>query len=185
MTRTTGRGLLREAHSERFAIPAFNVSNLETIQGVIAAAEAASAPVFLQLSPGALAYAGYDTLLRLVADLAERASAPVVLHLDHCRDPAVVERAIDDGFGSVMYDGSALPLEENVATTRRFASSCGASIPEWLDKLFEGLDDLPAARQLTSAADSAGCDLPSGPSGPGSSVKPVCRPRSGRSRGWR
>ena len=126
MTRTTGRGLLREAHSERFAIPAFNVSNLETIQGVIAAAEAASAPVFLQLSPGALAYAGYDTLLRLVADLAERASAPVVLHLDHCRDPATVERAIDDGFGSVMYDGSALPLEENVATTRRLVERARA-----------------------------------------------------------
>lgn len=119
MTRSRGRALLREAHTGRFALPAFNVSNLETTQGVIAAAEAASAPVILQLSPGAIAYAGYDTLLRLTTDLAERATVPVVVHLDHCRDADVVERALHDGFDSVMYDGSALPFDDNVAITRR------------------------------------------------------------------
>lgn len=122
MTRARGRTLLREAHDGRFAMPAFNVSNLETAQGVIAAAETADAPIMVQLSPGAIAYAGYDTLLRLVADLADRAAVPVAIHLDHSSDPLVVERAIDDGFDSVMFDGSDLALEVNEATTRRLVA---------------------------------------------------------------
>ncbi len=86
MTRIGGRTLLRDAHTHRYAIPAFNVSNLETTQAIIAAAEAAAAPVILQLSPGAIAYAGYRPLRRLVFDLAEDATVPIVVHLDHCRD---------------------------------------------------------------------------------------------------
>src|SRR5688500_18787625 len=105
MTRTHGRALLEAAHAGGYALPAFNVSNLETAQGVIAAAEAAAAPVILQISPGAIAYAGYGVLSRLAMDLAEQATVPVVIHLDHCRDPELVERAILDGYGSVMFDG--------------------------------------------------------------------------------
>ena len=119
MTRLRGRALLRDAHAHGFAVPAFNVSNLETIQAVLAAAEAASAPVILQLSPGAIAYAGYGPLARLVMELAGDAAIPVVVHLDHCREPAVVARAIDDGFDSVMFDGSRLAFDDNVAATCR------------------------------------------------------------------
>ena len=119
MTRIHGRALFAAARAQRFAVPAFNVSNLETTQGVLAAAEAAGAPVILQISPGAIAYAGYRTLTRLVFELADDAAVEVVVHLDHCRDPEVVERAIADGYGSVMFDGSPLPDADNVATTRR------------------------------------------------------------------
>src|SRR5262245_55471636 len=105
MTRIHGRALLRAARDERFAVAAFNVSNLETIQGVLAAADAAGAPVILQVSPGSIAYAGYRALSRLVFELADDAATDVVVHLDHCRDPAIVERAIADGYGSVMFDG--------------------------------------------------------------------------------
>ncbi len=129
MTRVRGRALLREAHLGRFALPAFNVSNLETTQAVIGAAEAGSAPVILQLSPGAIAYAGYDTLYRIVSDLADRAAVPVVVHLDHCREMAVVERAIDDGFDSVMYDGSELAFDANVAATRRLVARARGTDP--------------------------------------------------------
>lgn len=129
MPRIAGRALYAEAHAERFAVPAFNVSNLETTQGVLAAAEAAAAPVVLQLSPGAIAYAGYAPLVRLVFGLADEAAVPVVVHLDHCRDPDVVERAIRDGFGSVMFDGSPLGLEANVAATRRLVEAARASDP--------------------------------------------------------
>ncbi len=119
MTRLRGRALLRDAHAHGYAVPAFNVSNLETAQGVLAAAEAAAAPVILQLSPGAIAYAGYEPLRRLVMELAADAGVPVVVHLDHCREPAVVTRAIEDGFDSVMFDGSRFAFDENVATTCR------------------------------------------------------------------
>ena len=119
MTRIHGRAPYAAAHAERSAIVAFNVSNLETTQGVLAAAEAARSTVILQLSQGAIAYAGYRPLVRLVFDLADHATTEVIVHLDHCRDPEVVAKAIRDGFGSVMFDGSPLPLDENVAVTAR------------------------------------------------------------------
>ncbi len=127
MTRLPGRALVRAAHRDGFAIPAFNVSNLETAQGVLAAAEAAAAPVILQISPGAIAYAGYRALTRLVFDLADHARVDVVVHLDHCREPEVIERAIADGYGSVMYDGSPLPFDENVAQTVRLVDIARAT----------------------------------------------------------
>ena len=129
MTRIPGRALLRATRDRRSALAAFNVSNLETTQGVLAAAEAADSPVILQISPGAIAYAGYATLTRLVFDLADAASVDVVVHLDHCRDPEVVERAIADGFGSVMFDGSTLPLDANIATTARLVAAARAAHP--------------------------------------------------------
>ena len=129
MPRITGRALYGEAHVRRFAVPAFNVSNLETTQGVLAAAEAARSPVILQVSPGAIAYAGYRALTRLAFDLADDAAVPVVVHLDHCRDPEVVERAIGDGYGSVMFDGSPHPFDENVAATARLVAIARSTDP--------------------------------------------------------
>lgn len=113
------RALLTAAQQGRYALAAFNVSNLETVQAVLAAAEAAASPVVLQVSPGAIAYAGYAVLTRLVMDLADAAAIPVIVHLDHCREPEIVERAIDDGFDSVMFDGSRLELDENIRQTYR------------------------------------------------------------------
>lgn len=129
MSRSQGRPLFEQAHAGRFAVAAFNVSNLETTQAVIAAAESVSAPVVLQVSPGAIAYAGYRALTRLVQDLAADAAVPVVVHLDHCRDPDLVERAIGDGYGSVMFDGSNRPLAENVAITARLVAAARACDP--------------------------------------------------------
>lgn len=99
------------------AIVAMNVNNMETVQAVVAAAEECASPVMLQISPGAIEYAGYETITSLARSAAERASVPVLIHLDHCRDPEVVRAAIADGFSSVMFDGSVLPFDENVETT--------------------------------------------------------------------
>ena len=129
MTRLPGRALLLDAHAGGFAVPAFNVSNLETIQGVLAAAESAAAPVILQVSPGAIAYAGYEPLTRLVMDLAGAAAVPVVVHLDHCREPDAVARAVADGFDSVMFDGSRLAFDDNVAETCRLVAIARARDP--------------------------------------------------------
>lgn len=118
MTRASGKEWPRLAGEDGFAIPAFNISNLESAQGVLAAAEAANAPLYLQISPGAIAYAGYETLTHLAFDLADLASVPAIVHLDHCRDPELIRRAIADGYGSVMFDGSRLAFEENVRETR-------------------------------------------------------------------
>jgi ketose-bisphosphate aldolase len=117
MTLIDGGALVQRARARSYAVVAFNVSNLETTQGILLAAEAADAPVMLQLSPGALAYAGYVPLTRLVFGAAADAAIEVAVHLDHCRDLAVVRRALDDGFGSVMFDGSALGDVANAQAT--------------------------------------------------------------------
>jgi fructose-bisphosphate aldolase class II len=111
------RRTIAEAREARWALAAFNVNNMETAQAVVGAAEDAGTPVMLQISPGAIDFAGYDAITAIAFGEAERASVPVLVHLDHCREPELVRRAIDDGFSSVMYDGSALSFDENVAAT--------------------------------------------------------------------
>ena len=129
--RPDARAALAAAVAGRYALPAFNVNNMETIQGIVAAAEAASSPVMLQISPGAIAYAGYETIRDLAFAAAVRSAVPVLVHLDHCRDPEVVRRALRDGFTSVMFDGSPLSLDENTSITQRLvaeAHSAGAIV---------------------------------------------------------
>ena len=118
MPRVAGVDAVRHAFESGYALPALNVANLETAQAILRAADARSSPVMLQVSPGAIAYAGYESIRDLAFAEADRAAVPVVVHLDHCRDPEVVHRALADGFGSVMFDGSLLPLAENVEITR-------------------------------------------------------------------
>jgi fructose-bisphosphate aldolase class II len=148
VTRALGSQIVPTYRTRSFAIAAFNVSNLETGQAVVAAAEAVGAPVILQLSPGAITYAGYDDLTRLAFDLADRATVPVVVHLDHCTDPDVVRRAIADGFGSVMFDGSRLPFDDNVARTAELvarAHPAGVTVEAELG-LIGGREDTTAAQ---------------------------------------
>ena len=96
MTRLRGRALLLDAHAHGFAVPAFNVSNLETAPGRAARPRDRPQPrSSCSSAPGAIAYAGYGPLTRLVMDLAEAAAVPVVVHLDHCREPDIVARAIE------------------------------------------------------------------------------------------
>jgi fructose-bisphosphate aldolase, class II len=119
--------LLAGARAGRYALPAFNVNNMETVQGIVAAAEAAASPVMLQVSPGAIAYAGYEAIRDLAFAAADRSSVPVIVHLDHCRDPAVVRRALADGFPSVMFDGSPLAADENASLTRALVEEAHAA----------------------------------------------------------
>lgn len=113
------RPLLRKALRAKYAVGAFNVNNLELLEGIMLGAAKARAPVILQTSEGAIAYAGMDMLVAMITTAAKRARIPVVLHLDHGKDLAIVREAIRSGYTSVMYDGSALPYAENVANTKR------------------------------------------------------------------
>ena len=114
--------ILEKAERGRYAVGAFNVNNLETIQAMVLAAEAERSPVILQTSEGALAYAGMEELGALVHLAADRAHIPIVFHLDHGKHLEIIENAIKSGlYTSVMFDGSALSYEENVRTTKRLA----------------------------------------------------------------
>lgn len=114
--------LLLRAHKGHYAVGAFNINNLETLQGVVAAAESLCAPVILQTSEGALEYAGMEYLASLVRVAAKKTRVPLVFHLDHGKDFALIKQVIRSGFyTSVMFDGSRLLFKENMRKTRELA----------------------------------------------------------------
>jgi fructose-bisphosphate aldolase class II len=114
---TTMTKLLRVAYREKFAVGAFNIANSEFLKAVIQTAEKEHSPVILQIHPNEISLMG-DDFAAYCVQAANRASVPVVIHLDHGRDVNDVVRAIRNGFTSVMIDGSHLPYEENVALTK-------------------------------------------------------------------
>ena len=112
---------LRELFKEnegKGAIGAFNLHCFEMLPAMIEAAEENNVPIIMQTSLGTAEYIGFETLIAAVKSLAERSSIDVCLHMDHCKDIDAIKRAIDCGYSSVMYDGSSLPLEENIKNTR-------------------------------------------------------------------
>jgi len=136
MTLTSSIAWLKRAQTEGFGMGAFNANTLEQMQAIAMAAEAEQAPVIIQISGNAAQHIGVGNRivgLRLVAAMgrvvAETASVPVILHLDHGRESEVLQ-ALALGFTSVMFDGSELPFEENIARTRELcetAHSMGAA----------------------------------------------------------
>jgi ketose-bisphosphate aldolase len=116
-----GRTLIKDAYQRRYALPAFNVCSLEMARACLLAAEAERAPVILQTYPGDLEHASAATFAAMVRALAEEVSVPVTLHLDHGDGLARVATCLRAGYGSVMLDGEALPLEDNIRLMRRAA----------------------------------------------------------------
>ncbi len=114
MSLTDTRELLAAARAGGYALPAFNVLNLEFTQAVVAAAEDERAPIFVAVTEGALAHGG-DALAGLALEIIGAARTPAALHLDHGKSMETARRAVALGFNSIMLDGSTLPYEENVA----------------------------------------------------------------------
>lgn len=118
--------LFARAFRERWALGAFNTSNLEVTQAIARGLAAQQAPGILQTSEAAIRYAGLEILRDIIRDVAATVDVPLVLHLDHGKSFEVVEACVDAGYGSVMVDGSALPFVENVALTRRVVETAHA-----------------------------------------------------------
>lgn len=116
----TSGPLLRQARAKKYAVPAFNVNNLEFLTSVMAAAMELKSPVIVQTSEGAIEYAGMDYLIAMVR-VAAKAPIPVVLHLDHGKNLEIIRAAIQSGYTSIMFDGSLLPRAENIKITKQVA----------------------------------------------------------------
>lgn len=114
-----GTDALTAAAREGRAIPGFVAYNLETVQGIVAAAETAGRPVLLQAGSSAFKHAGREALMALALDAARRSDAALGVHLDHSRDLEEITACVEAGYTSVMVDGSHLPFAENVALTRK------------------------------------------------------------------
>lgn len=120
MALVTSKKMFEKAYNGGYAIGAFNVNNMEIVQGITEACKEENAPVILQVSKGARAYANHTYLVKLVeAAVIECPDIPVVLHLDHGPDFETCKSCIDGGFSSVMIDGSSLPFKENIEMTKR------------------------------------------------------------------
>jgi fructose-bisphosphate aldolase class II len=111
--------MFEKAYAGGHAVGAFNVNNMEIIQGIIAAAEEERAPLILQVSAGARKYASQVYLMKLVEAALVESDLPICVHLDHGADFDICKACIDGGFTSVMIDGSHLPFEENIAVTKK------------------------------------------------------------------
>ncbi len=120
MPLVTTTEMFKKAYAGGYAIGAFNVNNMEIVQGITEACNETKSPVILQVSKGARAYANHTYLTKLVeAAVIENPDIPIALHLDHGPDFETCKSCIDGGFTSVMIDGSSLPFEENIKQTRR------------------------------------------------------------------
>ena len=119
MPLVTTTEMFKKAYEGGYAIGAFNVNNMEIVQGITRAAKKLNAPVILQCSAGARKYASHGYLVAMVKAAAEETGLPIALHLDHGPDFETCKACIDGGFTSVMIDGSSLPYEENIALTKK------------------------------------------------------------------
>lgn len=113
------REMFKKAYEEGYAIGAFNVNNMEIIQGITEAAKKQKAPLILQVSSGARKYANHTYLIKLVEAALIETDLPIALHLDHGDSFELCKACIDGGFTSVMIDGSHLSFEENIALTKK------------------------------------------------------------------
>jgi fructose-bisphosphate aldolase, class II len=116
---TTNRELLASAVNGRYAVGAFNIHNLESLQAVITAAEEEKSPVIVAVTPSTIDYAGLQYIAELVKHAARFVTVPMSLHLDHGKDVDTVVRCLDSGFTSVMIDASHLDLDGNAAITSK------------------------------------------------------------------
>jgi len=156
-----GLATLLRAREEAWAIPAFSIYNLEQALAVCAAAEQEGLPALVQAGSSAFGYAGREPLAALALAAAEASSAEIGVHLDHATDVDEIRFCLERGYTSVMYDGSALPLRENIARTREVVAAAAAH-GAWVEGELAGFagnedESLPsgAATELTDPDDAA------------------------------
>ena len=143
MALITTKEMFAKAINSDYAIGAFNVNNMEIIQGIVEAAQIEQAPLILQVSAGARKYAKPVYLIKLVEAAIADTGVDVALHLDHGEDFDICKKCVDDGFTSVMIDGSKHPFEENVRLTKEvvdYAHDHGVVVEAELGKL-AGVED--------------------------------------------
>ena len=119
MPLVTSTEMFKKAYDGGYAVGAFNVNNMEIVQGITMAADELRAPLILQVSKGARAYASHTYLMKLVEAAVLETGLPIALHLDHGDSFELCKSCIDGGFTSVMIDASSKPFEENVAITKQ------------------------------------------------------------------
>ncbi|MGM9639411.1 MAG: class II fructose-1,6-bisphosphate aldolase [Butyricicoccaceae bacterium] len=158
MPLVTTKEMFEKAYKGGYAIGAFNVNNMEIIQGITEAAAEERSPVILQVSAGARKYAKHNYLVKLVEAALAETDLPIALHLDHGENFEICKACVDGGFSSVMIDGSKYSFEENIALTRQvvdYAHAHGVVVEGELGKLAGIEDDVNVASEDAQFTDPA------------------------------
>ena len=156
MALVTTKEMLQAALEGHYAVGAFNTNNMEQVQGIVEAAVAERAPVILQVSQGAIRYAGLGFAASMAKTAAAEADVPVALHLDHGTDFDQNVRCLRAGFTSLMYDGSKTPYEDNVAVTSRvvhIAHVCGVPVEAELGRVLQSADGVTEEEVIAAMTD--------------------------------
>ena len=143
MPLVTTKEMFEKSMKEGYAIGAFNINNMEIIQGIVDAAQKQNSPVILQASSGAIKYARIKYLMKMVEAAVEDTTIPIAIHLDHGADFEACKMCIDNGFTSVMIDGSKYSFEENIEITKKvveYAHDRGVVVEAELGQL-AGIED--------------------------------------------
>ncbi|MDO5022858.1 MAG: class II fructose-1,6-bisphosphate aldolase [Eubacteriales bacterium] len=153
MPLVTSTEMFKKAYEGGYAIGAFNVNNMEIIQGIVEGATMEKSPLILQVSAGARRYANHTYLMKLIEAAVETSGLDVVVHLDHGPDFETCKSCIDGGFTSVMIDGSHLPFDENVKLTKQvveYAHDHGVVVEGELGRLAGVEDDVKVSAEDSS-----------------------------------
>ncbi|MCI8880269.1 MAG: class II fructose-1,6-bisphosphate aldolase [Clostridiaceae bacterium] len=154
MALVTTTEMFKKAYEGGYAVGAFNVNNMEIVQGITEACQELNSPVVLQVSKGARAYANHTYLVKMVeAAIINCPDIPIALHLDHGPDFETCKACIDGGFSSVMIDGSSLPFEENIAMAKKvveYAHAHGVVVEAELGTLAGVEDDVSVSAEDSS-----------------------------------
>ena len=153
MPLVTSTEMFKKAYEGGYAIGAFNVNNMEIIQGITEAAKELNAPLILQVSKGAREYANHTYLVKLVEAAVIETGLPIVLHLDHGGDFDICKKCVDGGFTSVMIDASGKPFKENIEITRQvveYAHDHGVVVEAELGTLAGVEDDVKVKAEDSS-----------------------------------
>ena len=156
MPLVTTTEMFKKAYEGGYAIGAFNVNNMEIVQGITEAAREANSPVILQVSAGARKYAKHEYLMKLVEAAVADTDLPIALHLDHGEDFEICKACIDGGFTSVMIDGSKHSFEDNIALTKKvvdYAHARGVVVEGELGRLAGIEDDVNVSAEDSSYTD--------------------------------
>ncbi len=156
MSIVTTKEMFEKASKGGYAIGAFNVNNMEIIQGITEAAKEVNSPLILQVSAGARKYAKHNYLMHLIQAAVEDTDLPIAIHLDHGADFDICKKCIDGGFSSVMIDGSKHDFEQNIELTRRvveYAHERGVVVEAELGKLAGIEDDVNVSAEDSSYTD--------------------------------
>jgi len=150
----TSKEILQRALKEHFAVGAFNANNMEQVQAIVEVAQEERAPVILQVSQGAIRYAGLEFAAGLVKIAASLVDVPVVLHLDHGTSFEQNIQCLRAGFTSLMFDGSSLPFEENVAITKKIceiAHIAGIPVEAELGRVLQAKEGASLKKEVEEA----------------------------------